>query len=751
MELGWKIRATAAANKSLVPLSRDEARLDPLLGATIRKIFGSQWYYGQVIAIDADAASGERAYHVAYEDGDEEHLSAVEVKHFLASCSRALCSTFGGWSLHAAFGSRHPAAQLGSDALGETVTRSGTSCSKANVGKKPRRGQVRLCGPSLRSSCDGLGHGTRLHVPDLFSKCAQFLLLGLARLMESEQAQAAPPEVAGSSLQRSVEVCSSAGGAGCVGSLVQATLSCSDLQDVEEPAPPKEEREIATEIVTDDVEIFVDVPSQADDTTSALHTSLLNEASYAEHLEPAGGGADAESVAVQTADDELAAAAAALVEASGLVVRVAGRAFVRMLEEAWHSLLGGVSATLCSAVGVSGWMQRVFIQQRMLVFSVSGVLYSLHCKEAGRCEGSESIEAVQLGANDEAGSAGLESLMTSALVACAGARALKGAKLSTNPAFQKWGQRNTEVMTILVRCPDTSAHDPTSRGFAVCVAVAGVRVVACSFASHGVDGDARQLDSRCTQGAQMLAHREKLASTRTGIVLKQRSERLPVSMADSIHAGTRASGSQDVSDVPLGAHPGTSLVVFASCFRDALGTADSTEFRAQGTLFVCPFLGFGPRSADIFVRMTAAKPRFHAGVEKPRQDYTAAAGCSFIQGGRLRPLRVSASSRRQLLSALRAAEGQEVLSGSGSNASKWSRCPRAELRVRCRLDTVFCRGAGRAKSKQADKSRFRHTKALSKLKEMGYDDSEEVREVLTKCNGDLNAALREITGPGTRA
>ena len=77
---------------------------------------------------------------------------------------------------------------------------------------------------------------------------------------------------------------------------------------------------------------------QADDTASALHTSLLNEASYSEHLEPAGGlpwdapsceihpdslsdqgGAEAESVAVQTvADDELAAAAAALVEAGRL-------------------------------------------------------------------------------------------------------------------------------------------------------------------------------------------------------------------------------------------------------------------------------------------------------------------------------------------------------------------------------------------------------------------------------------------------
>ena len=183
---------------------------------------------------------------------------------------------------------------------------------------------------------------------------------------------------------------------------------------------------------------------QADDTTSALHTSLLNEASYAEHLEPAGGlpwdapdaptceingvkgGAEAESVAVQTADDELAAAAAALVEAlawghwrffalvwakrcsfcmwqaSGLVVRVAGRAFVRMLEEAEmcnpnsHRPWIGAESVAFSRPGIlflavclphsavpwefqAGWMQRVFIQEWMpphhvLVVAVSGVL-----------------------------------------------------------------------------------------------------------------------------------------------------------------------------------------------------------------------------------------------------------------------------------------------------------------------------------------------------------------------------------------
>ena len=78
--------------KSLVPVPREEARLDPLLGCTIRKTFGGQWFYGQarqgllgdcreVIAIDADVpwsarslkkrecevASGDRAYHIAYE------------------------------------------------------------------------------------------------------------------------------------------------------------------------------------------------------------------------------------------------------------------------------------------------------------------------------------------------------------------------------------------------------------------------------------------------------------------------------------------------------------------------------------------------------------------------------------------------------------------------------------------------------------------------------------------------------------
>eukprot|EP00933_Yihiella_yeosuensis_P058431 TRINITY_DN5890_c0_g2_i1.p1 TRINITY_DN5890_c0_g2~~TRINITY_DN5890_c0_g2_i1.p1 ORF type:complete len:840 (-),score=201.27 TRINITY_DN5890_c0_g2_i1:96-2615(-) len=67
-------------SRELMSLSVEKAKLDPLFGARLRKPFGDLFFTGQVIAIDVDVASGERAYHVAYEDGDEEHLGADEVK-----------------------------------------------------------------------------------------------------------------------------------------------------------------------------------------------------------------------------------------------------------------------------------------------------------------------------------------------------------------------------------------------------------------------------------------------------------------------------------------------------------------------------------------------------------------------------------------------------------------------------------------------------------------------------------------------
>jgi len=69
--------------KDLVPVPDQDAQRDPLLYGKIRKSFGGQWYYGQVVKIDADANTGERFYHVSYEDNDEEHLTGQEVHAFL--------------------------------------------------------------------------------------------------------------------------------------------------------------------------------------------------------------------------------------------------------------------------------------------------------------------------------------------------------------------------------------------------------------------------------------------------------------------------------------------------------------------------------------------------------------------------------------------------------------------------------------------------------------------------------------------
>eukprot|EP00913_Durusdinium_trenchii_P030507 g28577.t1 len=88
---------SSPVGKSLVPLPREEARLDPFLGSTIRKSFGAQWYYGQVIAIDVDVASGDRAYHIAYEDGGP---WGERVKRFLVIAGRSAPPSDAGGSPH---------------------------------------------------------------------------------------------------------------------------------------------------------------------------------------------------------------------------------------------------------------------------------------------------------------------------------------------------------------------------------------------------------------------------------------------------------------------------------------------------------------------------------------------------------------------------------------------------------------------------------------------------------------------------
>eukprot|EP00448_Togula_jolla_P013322 CAMPEP_0170582160 /NCGR_PEP_ID=MMETSP0224-20130122/7430_1 /TAXON_ID=285029 /ORGANISM="Togula jolla, Strain CCCM 725" /LENGTH=642 /DNA_ID=CAMNT_0010905355 /DNA_START=24 /DNA_END=1952 /DNA_ORIENTATION=- len=76
------------ARKSVVGLPLEEQQRDPWHGLHIRKQFGQRWFHGQVIGIDVDPLTGQRAYHVAYEDGDEEHLAEPELRTWAASSSR---------------------------------------------------------------------------------------------------------------------------------------------------------------------------------------------------------------------------------------------------------------------------------------------------------------------------------------------------------------------------------------------------------------------------------------------------------------------------------------------------------------------------------------------------------------------------------------------------------------------------------------------------------------------------------------
>lgn len=69
--------------RDLIPLLPEEAQKDPLLGRNLIKSFGRESFYGLVVGIDVDSTTGERHYHVTYEDEDEEHLLADEVRRLL--------------------------------------------------------------------------------------------------------------------------------------------------------------------------------------------------------------------------------------------------------------------------------------------------------------------------------------------------------------------------------------------------------------------------------------------------------------------------------------------------------------------------------------------------------------------------------------------------------------------------------------------------------------------------------------------
>lgn len=79
--------STCGSADDVRSLPRDVQEADPLFRAHIRKSFGWCVCEGTVVAVDVDAASHERLYHVEYNDGDEEHLAAVDVQSLLCRAS----------------------------------------------------------------------------------------------------------------------------------------------------------------------------------------------------------------------------------------------------------------------------------------------------------------------------------------------------------------------------------------------------------------------------------------------------------------------------------------------------------------------------------------------------------------------------------------------------------------------------------------------------------------------------------------
>jgi len=73
----------SSSSRDVIPAPIDCKMRDPLLHSTVRKTFKDGTYNGQVVNIELDARTGQRAYHVVYQDGDEEHMSGVEVESYM--------------------------------------------------------------------------------------------------------------------------------------------------------------------------------------------------------------------------------------------------------------------------------------------------------------------------------------------------------------------------------------------------------------------------------------------------------------------------------------------------------------------------------------------------------------------------------------------------------------------------------------------------------------------------------------------
>ena len=76
-------------------MPQHQEQQDPLRRVNIARMIGSRVYLGRVENIDIGKVTGEILYHVKYDDGDEEHLTAEQVgqlarKTVVVTCTRTV-------------------------------------------------------------------------------------------------------------------------------------------------------------------------------------------------------------------------------------------------------------------------------------------------------------------------------------------------------------------------------------------------------------------------------------------------------------------------------------------------------------------------------------------------------------------------------------------------------------------------------------------------------------------------------------
>eukprot|EP00440_Ansanella_granifera_P045951 gb/GFBE01049770.1/.p1 GENE.gb/GFBE01049770.1/~~gb/GFBE01049770.1/.p1 ORF type:complete len:818 (+),score=165.21 gb/GFBE01049770.1/:1-2454(+) len=353
---------SAGASKNLVPMTREQQRSDPFMGATIGKFFGSQFFHGQVIAIDVDVISGERAYHIAYEDGDEEHLSVAEVRQcFVRHGGRSAPASEAGGVLSAA-GSRRPSTTLAySSAPTPRPSTSGATGSRHPAAGASWHGSV----ASAREVAFDWSHLALAAVAVVVAavvlpacwSCVMgsagtegdHLLMGGSRSVVGGLAPPLPPWAQEASLAAAGAVPAQPG----LPSWAQPQAGAALAQEAEEKLEddrlqvPREEPQ--QQEIEDLPAASPAVPSWAAEMPQNDAFAQLPPEKEEEPSTPAPPVAEfaagqAPATAESLAEEEMAAAAAALAEASGLVLRVAAKSFFKELEEAWQGTLSGFSS-----------------------------------------------------------------------------------------------------------------------------------------------------------------------------------------------------------------------------------------------------------------------------------------------------------------------------------------------------------------------------------------------------------------------